>query len=341
MKIDVIHSYLVHAGKNANEQRPLRGIEVKETGQLMDMLNRIFFNAEHECQHSIGFLTDASGAQKNECLDDVLGYAKARSLLEGRKLAERLQKVTTHKSGLGLLFLMVGGDRKVSKVVISRFPAEQGILAEESEKTLTVKFLEKVFMKGASSYKSAVFSGATPATDFWKGRAVDKQINNPESGISGYWIRDFLRADFLTPGETATRRFATALRNSINRTSDVAVKDELAAACRLFGGFDRKVSSAKSILSQLTISKATQDVVMKNYPQARLFEESFRFVGAEFSKHLAFKTVELDNGALMTALADEFEGIFEKQPVRGNHKGAFRFSTEGTIVDQRFKRIKQ
>ena len=32
-------------------------------------------------------------------------------------------------------------------------------------------------MKNAKSYKSAVYSGASATSDFWDGRAIDKQIN--------------------------------------------------------------------------------------------------------------------------------------------------------------------
>jgi hypothetical protein len=250
-----------------------------------------------------------------------------------------LQKVTTNKSGLGLLFLIVGHDKAQRKIVISRFPAEQGILAEEDERSLTVRFLEKVFMKSATSYKAATFSGSAPATDYWKGRAVDKQINNVESAISNYWIRDFLRADFLTPGELGTRRFATAVRDTINRTADSAIKEELAAACRLFRGFNKKVTSAADILNELHVSQRAQEAVTRHFPKARLFDDHFRFVIDEFSKHLAFKTIELDNGGLMTALADKFEEVFERHPV-DNKRGVYRFSTQGAIADQRFKRAR-
>ena len=53
--------------------------------------------------------------------------------------------------------------------VMSRFPADSGILAEQTAKTLNVQFLEKIFMKSATSYKSAVYTGASPS-DFWEGR---------------------------------------------------------------------------------------------------------------------------------------------------------------------------
>jgi putative GTP pyrophosphokinase len=61
---------------------------------------------------------------------------------------------TTHRSGLGLLFLVTGEDDGETKIVVSRFPADSGVLAEEKGKGLTVEFLERIFMKGAKSYKA-------------------------------------------------------------------------------------------------------------------------------------------------------------------------------------------
>lgn len=340
MKIDTIHSYLVHPGRHADPQPAIRGTEVPQAGKLFTMLQKVFVEAEKECQHAIAFMPDAKGTQKNDCLDDVLDYLKAATLPAGRKLAERLQKATTNLSGLGLLFLMTGHEKGVKKIVISRFRAEQGILAEENERSLTVEFIEKVFMKNAASYKAATFSGSAPSTDFWKGRAVDKQINNPETAISSYWIRTFLKADFLTPGEAGTRRFAMALREAINREADPAAKDELIAAAKLLRGFSGKVKSPKDILDELNVSEQGKAAVKKHLPKARLFDDPFQFIRTESEALLAFRTVELDNGGLLTAPADRFDEVFESQPIK--HKAnVVRFSTEGKVVDQRVKKAKQ
>jgi hypothetical protein len=54
------------------------------------------------------------------------------------------------RSGLGLLFLIRGKERNKSKLVISGFPADNGILAEEQSNSLTVQFVERIFMKNAT-----------------------------------------------------------------------------------------------------------------------------------------------------------------------------------------------
>lgn len=338
MKIQRLHSYLVHPAKALTEKPAVRGTAVQPNSSLFPMLQRLFDGADRECRHAIAFVPDTPGVQKNECLEDIARYCQQKTLAAGRKVAERLQKVTTLRSGMGLLFLITGQENGKQKTVVSRFPAEQGVLAEEKGNSLTVEFLEKVFMKSATSYKAATFSGAAPPLDYWKGHAVDKQINNPESTISEYWIRDFLCADFLTPGELGTRRFASAMREAISKTPNVTTKAELSAACLLLNSFDRRVMSAKELLNQLGLSAVAQEAVKAKFSKGRLFDEQFRFVANESAKLLAFKTVELDNGGMLSALSDQFDRVFEQKRIA--NKNAIRFTTEGVVVAERFRKGK-
>jgi hypothetical protein len=237
------------------------------------------------------------------------------------------------------MFLMTGKHKGENKIVVSRFPADSGILAEEKEKGLSVEFLERIFMKSATSYKAAVYSGRSFAKDFWKGQAVDKQINSADSYISDYWIRDFLRSDFLTPGEAGTRRFAIAVREAMNRSENPEVKKDITAFHRLAAAMPRKIVNAKALLDQLQVPEETQEQIKERFPRAKLFAENFQFVPAEFLKHVALRTVELDNGGLLTAATERFDNVFTSETVDAS-KELVRFTTQGKIVDQRFRKVK-
>ena len=164
MGIKVAYSFLVHPGKNLDDQPPIAGTKVELTGKLfVHMLDGIYPETPDECNIDIAFLPNDDGEQQNDCRDLVLGYLQSRTEQAGRKLAESLQAVTTHRSGMGLLFLMIGEENTQARLVISRFPADSGILAEQIAKTLNVQFLEKIFMKSATSYKSgSVFGHLRP-----------------------------------------------------------------------------------------------------------------------------------------------------------------------------------
>lgn len=234
---------------------------------------------------------------------------------------------------------MTGRHKGETKIVVSRFPADSGILAEEKEKGLSVEFLERVFMKSATSYKAAAYSGRSFAKDFWKGIAADKQINSAESYIADYWIKDFLRSDFLTPGEAGTRRLAIAVRDALNGSVETKVKQDIVALQHLVAGMPKRVVSGKGILDHFHVSAETQEQIKDCFPRAKLFEENFQFVPAEFLKHVALRTIELDNGGLLTAATQRFDQVFTTEVV-DRAEDVVRFTTQGKIVDQRFRKAK-
>ena len=195
IQLTTIHSFLVHPDKH-NQPSQIRGAPVPNSGKLFELLRDVFDHSDRECSHDIAFDPSSDGTQQNECRDLVVGYLKQPTIDSGRTIAHRLQKVTTGKSGLGLLFLLSGQANSESKIVLSRFPADSAILAEETENSLSVEFLEKVFMRSATSYKAALYRGTSLDGDFWDGKAVDKQINSGILTISNYWIKEFLSSDF-------------------------------------------------------------------------------------------------------------------------------------------------
>ena len=337
MEITSIHSFLVHPGKVAEAEREINGSAVAQSGPLFGMLRPVFDNAEFECQHSIAFVPKDDGKQENECRDAIISYIQKPDLKRGRDLAKRLQKVTTHRSGLGLLFITMAKHKGDIKILVSRFPADSGILAEENPRGLTVEFLERIFMKSATSYKAALYVGKSFDSDFWRGKAADKQINSAQSYIADYWIRDFLLSDFLTPGEAGTRRLAIALRKAMNESEEPEVKKDLVALQRLIANMPNKVTSSKTVLEQFHVGEKTHEEIRKRFPRGKSFEENFRFVPDEFVKHLAVLTVELDNGALLSAQTDRFDQVFDTEPVAGSNE-IVRYSTEGRIVDRRLRK---
>jgi hypothetical protein len=332
MEIETIHSFLVNAGKGMEEQEPIKGTPIAKTGKLYLMLKKIYDEADEECIYDISFLPE-NGEQTNRTRDLIINYAKSGKIGDGRHLSEQLQKVTTNRSGLGLFFLMKGTNGKKRRVVISRFPADTGILAEEEKSSLTIEYVERIFMKNAKAYKSAVYEGISFDSDFWSGKAIDKQISGDLS-ISEYWITDFLMSDFTTTGERGTRRLANAIRAAINKSDSIEVKEELSAAVKLSKGQNGKVISARSFAADLGLSKKSQEALYAEVKH-NLSDEKFKFSFEEFNKLIAFKTIELDNGAFLSAQAENFNSVFTAKKADG---GKTSFSTTGKIIDERIKK---
>src|SRR6185312_526275 len=196
MKPEKILSYLVPAGKGQEEPEKVTGTEVPHAGSLFSMLASVFDHSDVECKVPIRFITD--GTQHNPVRDEIRELLKHPTLAKGRHLAERLRDVSTGKSGLGLFFLMVGHEGAQHKIVLSRFPTDEGILAEQNESSLQIEFVERIFMKSAKSYKAATYSGKSIDAGFWDGLAVDRQISAAQDQVAHYWIREFLISDFKT-----------------------------------------------------------------------------------------------------------------------------------------------
>ena len=66
-----------------------------------------------------------------------------------------------------------------------------------------------------------------------------------------------------------------------------------------------------------------------------LLNERFRMDAAELASRIPLRTVELDNGGLMTAPTPKFDQVFTREPAP---EGKQRFTTEGHIVDDKLRR---
>jgi hypothetical protein len=338
MGLQRIHSYLVHPAKGADDPPAIGGTQVPLNGRLAEMLGVIFERASTECDIEILFSPDESGRQQNECRDRIVAYATHPTLRNGREVAARLQGVTTHRSGLGLLFLMTGTNGNAIRLVISRFPADQGIIAEEHRDQLSVEFLERVFMKNAKAYKSVFYESDSRDRGFWDGRAVDRQVSGPKE-LSDYWIRDFLASELRTTAAAGTKRLAVALRTAIQTSQSLDVRQQLVSAASLLRGRDHAIASARALVDGLGLRPEAQEVLERQLPRPELMEEVFEFDSDEFDRHLLYRLVELDNGGLLMAQDSQFADVFDTQVV-DEKEGVLRFSTQGRVVDERLRKTK-
>jgi hypothetical protein len=80
----------------------------------------------------------------------------------------------------------------------------------------------------------------------------------------------------------------------------------------------------------------SRTAVLSKVDPPRLVNEKFRFDAAEFSRHIAYKQIELDNDAVLSAPAEKFEQCF----VNTKKKDSHTFTTTGHIVDERLKTTK-
>jgi hypothetical protein len=328
-----IHSYLVYPAKGEDAQPEISGTDVPLDGKLFDMLKRLYDEAETDCNIPIVFRATEEGKQENPRRTQILTYLRRSTLVRGQELAQELQSVTTNRSGLGLFFLIAGQESKQHhRIVLSRFPADEGIVANESRTTLKVEFIERIFMKSARAYKSATFKGASLDSGFWKGRAVDKQISGTVE-LSQYWIDEFLLAQIETTAAAGTKRLAQAVRKAIKETPDPEVKTKLVAASGLLGNLGGQHVSPESIVQSFSLPPAAAEAIRTALPRPESYVETFQFDSVEYERELPFRAVELDNGAHLFADNKRFDEVFHSEPLDGE-TGKVRYTTEGKVVRQ-------
>jgi hypothetical protein len=231
---------------------------------------------------------------------------------------------------------MAGRDGANHQLLVSRFPADQGVIAEETKGKLSVEFIERVFMKSATAYKSAFYAGRSLTGDFWDGRAVDRQINGPLE-ISNYWITEFLQSDLRTTGPAGTKRLAIALRTAIQRAPNASAKQELISCARLLRNQAGRMISPGRLAETYRLSADSAQCLRDQFPRDALFDEQFRFDVGEFDQHLVYRAVELDNGGILIAPDKQFDDTFVRSQVRGV-ADRVRFTTEGKIVDEQLRK---
>jgi hypothetical protein len=337
LPIESIHTYLVYPNKGAAEPSAIVGSQVPHEGDMFALMRNVYEKADTECNIGIAFNKGNDGAQANARRDMLIAYASAPGVDLGRVLAGELATVTTRRSGLGLLFLIKGTEGAEHKVVISRFRANNGVVVNEAADMLTVEFIDRVFMKNAHSYKAVVYKHQSFQGGFWSGMAVDKQINSQDLDSSDYWVKDFLLSDFMTSPAFGTRRLAVALKKAIKATDDLEVKRQITAAATLASGLGAATISVEAFCNRYGFTDGAKAAVVKQLERPDLANDNFQFDATEFTKQLPYRTVELDNGAMLTADAASFDKVFQHTPVE---EGAdrVRFSTVGSVVSEKLEK---
>ena len=169
------------------------------------------------------------------------------------------------------------------------------------------------------------------------GRAVDRQITGPQE-LSNYWIREFLCSELRTTGAAGTKRLAVALRDAVQRSSDLSTKQELVSAATLMRSRDGTSQSTRQLFEKLGLTEASTAAIEGAFPRADLLDEVFQFDRSEFDHHVLYRTVELDNGAMLLAEDARFQDVFSPEELVSS--GSVRFTTEGRIVNEALKRTR-
>lgn len=336
MPIARAFAYLIAPGKGLKIPPAIGSREiVLSPGKLTSMLEGIFGGAAGPHDFEVTFNPMPDGTQQNACRNLLIHFQGKPSLATGLPIAQRLQMATDNRSGIGLLFLLVGDHGLKRRLIVSRFPTDQAVLADVSASGLKVEFLEQVFIKRLSSYKALLIEHQNPKGGYWKGTATDRQAGQSGEHISEYWLKEFLNADFSETPAAGTRRLAKALKDAAKANPSISVKTEIAHASSLApAALAGKSLSISDFCSHFGLSKAASDTIKDHLSKPSLYQKTFQFDPAEFKTIAPYRTVEMSTGAILTAPSENFEKVFQSQTIGSD----VEFRTRGRISDQRLAR---
>ncbi len=78
-----------------------------------------------------------------------------------------------------------------------------------------------------------------------------------------------------------------------------------------------------------------KDLVRRHVPNPAALSERFVLDATELARQVPLRSVELDNGGIMTAPTSKFDTVFARAQVED---GKQRFTTEGHVVDDKLRR---
>lgn len=332
--ISKVFCYLSPVAKGIDPfpENEIRFFEIKNTDQMWAKLEDVIKNIDKTCEIDIKFISDGT-KQKNETRDEIITLLNENTLENGIPLIERLSRNTDKNCKIGLVFIVLGKNEKKDYILIARYPSEEGIVLKTTDQ---VEIVKDVFLKNSHRYKLAFFEDESLQGGFWKGKAIDKQINDSSNSklISDYWIKEFLKCELELTETQGNKLLGRALRKVLNDESTPELdKDEInsiASSAKLLNG---KSKSINIFLKSLSISDENRNRIINALPSRAVAEQVFKFNSEIINGEYNLKAIYLNNGAIVMAPTDSFDKVFTMNRL-DTETGEVNISTEGIVQKQ-------
>jgi len=163
----------------------------------------------------------------------------------------------------------------------------------------------------------------------------------PDMGAIARETADTIAGNIEQPVMTPTRSSFLAKWQPVSgaTTDDAAVRQELINASQLMRSRHNRIVSADKIVKELGLTEKTELALKDAFPRPELYGATFKFDVREFDATLLFRSVELDNGAMLIADNNKFDEVFHPKPA-GRNSTSTRFTTEGRVVSTKLRKTK-
>jgi hypothetical protein len=160
-------------------------------------------------------------------------------------------------------------------------------------------------------------------------------MSSPLVPASDYWVKGFLSSDFKTTSAQGTRRLGEALRKVSQTNADQGIRQEIIAAATLASNMASEDISIDEFAQRFNLTDPATNAIRAQLRNPETARERFRFAPDEFSRQIAFRSVELESGAVLTAQAGDFDRVFQQEALGD---GRVRFSTTGVPVSEKLRK---
>ncbi len=331
MNIIRIYSVLVPPLKHQPAE-PLQGAEIPLTGELYDLLGKVFASSPKECDIPIIF---PSTNQTHPVRRIIQLLVRNPSIEVCKELFADLAAVSTNVSGLALCFAIIGRDDRKHAAYLARFPATEAIRTQLGRQ-FRVELVRDIYMKSSRTYKAALFMDTSIADGFWTGRATDRQINIAAQELAQYWIYSFLKAEFEISSKSGSFMIARSLSGLINKETDPALKQQLIALATILPNQNGRSISIREMCERTRVPQKLQTLILDSLENKAAFQTQFQFDSGEFLRTVAFRSEYLDNGAVLTAPSNKFDECFRKESLSEPERT--RYSTEGRLLEIKIRK---
>jgi len=329
MKITKVFGFVVPVGKELEniDDTDIHGSEILPSNKLFAKLTELFDNSKKDCDILIRFITK-TGKQENEVRDLVVNLCNNFILENCKPLVKSLIYLTDKKIKEGLLFFIYANDQTEQKLLIARFPSEEGITVKQDKGKYIFEVINDVYLKNSRKYKAVYYQSSLD--NYWSGYAIDRQINdNNAKEISNYWVKDFLQSELKLNSKRGSEILAKAIRQTITETKDEHVKEELISATPLVKNINAKAVSFKNFFDKMNLSEQTKDEVLAKIGNSNLYGITFQFNSQIFSENCNYLIKFLDTGAVAMAPAAVFPIVWNEEVAEN---GRIKYSTEGKKI---------
>jgi hypothetical protein len=306
---------------------PLQDLSFKD--KLFSLLQRI--SDSFEISNKIPIMFQSTNKQ-NSTRNLMIGFLNddAEAI---QNIFQTLSQCTPISSGRALCFIFIYKINCKSRLCIIRMPVTtDAASAKIVSGNLDIDIAEDIYVKSEKSYKAVVYEYIDQNKFTWEGFVIDKQFSSKEDETASYWIKKFLLSDLSLTGTAGTRQIAIALKTALKETKDNLTKIQLASFATFLFNYVGKIVEIKKLYNAFGLSPQIQ--AQLKYANPAILNTSFELKGDVLEKEISFKSVYLDNGAIISAESKSFDKCFEIELLEGQRS---KFTTVGTVNDVKYR----